>query len=216
MRFFYLAVGRIRLDHHLLHRNVLQHRQVFLSFEAAAIDANVKIQFQYLIQLSFGACERMDDSCGEAIPIFCNDVVEIIPRVPVVQVHREFVLFGKCKVVGEHLQLLLFSGPLESIIIKAALSDSNQVGHFGDGRVDGLEILLNTGPLVLVEWLLGPARVHSDRGVTVGMVGADLGRLVSILEVACCYEQMLAPILACPFNNFLPIVVVGLLVVILA
>lgn len=67
----------------------------------------------------------MHDSGCESIPIFTNNLEEIVAGVSVVEVHGEFVLLGQLEMVWENLELLLFGRPLKSIIIQSTLPDGN-------------------------------------------------------------------------------------------
>jgi hypothetical protein len=72
-----------------------------LCLEAAAIDADVQIQINNLLDLLDTSSEGMDHSRCESIPILADQVVEIISGIPVMEIHGQFPLLSQVEVEGE-------------------------------------------------------------------------------------------------------------------
>lgn len=88
MRVADLAVRRVCFNHQSIDWDHFEDLQVFCSFEAAAIDADIQIQLYNLLDFLGSACEGMHDASGESGSVLLDNVVKIAASVAIMEVHR--------------------------------------------------------------------------------------------------------------------------------
>ena len=100
------------------------------------------------------------------MPIFLDNIIEIVAGVSVVQVHGQFVLFCQVEVEGKYCQLLLFRGVVKAVVVESALAYGHQpVLHFRDLRIQFQKVVVKRCILLLDERLISPARMNPNRAV---------------------------------------------------
>lgn len=158
-----LAIRRVGFQHYSVKRNLFERIQILLGFHAAAVDAYEEIQLNNELDLFYGACEGVNNSGRKSMPIFLDNIIEIVAGVSVVQVHGQFVLFSQVEVEGKYCQLLLFGCIVKPVVVKSALAYGHQpVLHFGDLGIQFEEIFVKRCIFLLDERLISPARVNPD------------------------------------------------------
>lgn len=78
------AVGGIGLQHYAFERDQFECLQVFLGFEAAAIDSYVEVEVNDHLEFVWGAGEGVHHAAGKPISVLADDVVEVVASVAVV------------------------------------------------------------------------------------------------------------------------------------
>lgn len=117
----------------------------------------------------------MHAASAEPVSVLPYNLVEVVARVPVVQVHGQLVLLSQIEVIREHFQLLLLGRPLQPIVIQPALPNGDKFRLNPNQLLLKLhKILINTLRPVLIERFLGPARMHANGGKAIIVLLAHL------------------------------------------
>ena len=103
MRSSDLTIRRVSFQHNPINRYLLQSIKIFLSLHAASIDSNIQIKLYDLLDLVKSASEGMHNPRRKSMPVFLDNIIEVIPCVSVMQVHGQFELLSKVEVKGKYL-----------------------------------------------------------------------------------------------------------------
>ncbi len=172
-----------------------------MSFETTSIDSDVEVKFQNLLELLLVSCERVNNSCGEAISVFSHNIIKVISCVPIVQIHRQFILFSHIEMIRENFLLLFFCRPFQSVIIQSTLAYCDNFRFYSHKLfLQLLKILLNWFRSLHIKRLLCATWMHSNCSIAVLISLAHLVWINSVLDTTCSNQQVITSNMYCSLN----------------
>ena len=98
-----VAVGTVSLHHKSVDGNGLHDLTVLGCLHGAAIDSDKEIHFANLFHLFHRACEAVDYTGWESMPVRSDNVDKVAASRPRVQVHGQVVLLSEAEMWLESL-----------------------------------------------------------------------------------------------------------------